>query len=893
MAIGGPQRRIASISMAGGRGRRMGETSIPKVCFPVAGVPAINRTIAALRKCGVDLNVVVVGSGAGEVVRTVGSAFPDAVFAFQERPLGTGNAGRTGFAPLSRIGFEGDVIIHVGDKVIDESVIAQVLREFYKGDCDVAIATTRRPNAPDMGRVVRSPKGDVLGVVEAVEIRLARTVRRLRGLASKGGRISAKKVRDICLREMGSEKQCVKRLGRLWRELASQRTVTGRALVKYLPKGAEVIDVGGVEMTPDRAVAAGPNMHESLYVFRSEVLAAGLRKLKTRRDVGEEYLTDLIHLLASDRKRRYCIREVVVADTDHILGFNTPDQLLRLEEVVRRREGGVHRTRERGARLDRRLSRPVSEWLRRLEEMPPRFRRYFRRIYCHNETVAAARARDYVRTLRLFARRFGADRRVVVVRAPGSVNLMGRHVDVRGGYINVMPVDREVVLVASPRDDDRVRLLNVDGKTHPPVDFTIGHELAALDWDDWLRYISSTRVRQMITEARGSWGNFARAGALRLQQHFRDLPLAGMDGVLCGGIPSAAGMGASSAIVVAVSEAVVAVNGLVLTPQRFVHLCGEGEWYVAPQGTAGRHAASKLGEGQLVTQVRFFPMEVEAAAPFPDDWRLVLCRAAEQVAARPDPEFRNRQTAALDLGLMLIGDRFPSLAHLLDHVRDLNPQRLGTTLAGIYNMLLSLPQSVTRRQMERLVSSSHGDELSTIFATHSGPAHYRLRDVVLFGIAECARGRMFSGLLEGTKAEDIGAIMAASHDAERATRARDGKRVSYKWTADDACIRALMADLVSEDPHRVRRAQLYLQPGRYGSSRDAIDAMVDVAVGVPGVIGAQLSGSGQGGSAMVLVEAEAVDRLKRTMRRSFFRPRGLRPDISVCSPVRGSGVLAP
>ncbi len=893
MAIGGSQRRMASISMAGGRGSRMGETSIPKVCFPVAGVPAINRTIAALRKCGVDLNVVVVGASVGEVVRTVGSAFPDAVFAFQERPLGTGNAGRTGFGPLSRMGFEGDVIIHVGDKVIHESVIAQALQEFREGDCDVAIVTTHKPHAADMGRVVRSRKGDVLGVVEAVEIRLARTVLRLQKLASTGARIPAKKVREICLREMGSEKHCVKRLGRLWRQLESGRSVTGRGLLKCLPKGGGVIDVGGVEMTPARAVAAGPHMHESLYVFRAEALAAGLGKLKTRRDVGEEYLTDIIHLLASDSKSRYCIREVVVADTDLIMGFNTPDQLLRLEEVVRSREGGVREARARGAQLDRRLARPVSEWLRLFDEMPARFRKYLGGIYSNNEAVAAARVRDYVRTLRLFARRFGAERRVVVVRAPGSVNLMGRHVDVRGGYINVMPVDREIVLVASPRDDDRVRLFNVDGKTHAPVDFTIGHELAALDWDDWLRYISSTKVRHMITEARGSWGNFARAGVLRLQQHFRDLPLAGMDGVLCGGIPSAAGMGASSAIVVAVSEAVVAVNGLVLTPQRFVHLCGEGEWYVAPQGTAGRHAASKLGEGRLVTQVRFFPMEVEAAAPFPDDWRLVLCRAAEEDAARPDPEFRNRQTAALDLGLMLIGDRFPSLAHLLDHLRDLNPRRLGSSLAGIYDMLLSLPQSVTRRQIERLVSSSHGDELSAIFGTHSAPMNYRLRDVVLFGIAECARGRMLSDLLEDKNAEEIGAIMAASHNGERATRARGGKRVAYRWTADDACIRSLAADLASEDPIRVRRAQLYLQPGRYGSSREAIDAMVDVAIGVPGVIGAQLSGSGQGGSAMVVVEAEAVDRLKRTMRSSFYRPRGLRSDISVCSPVRGSGALAP
>ena len=55
----------AAIILCAGRGTRMGTTRIPKVCLPVAGKPAVNRTIQAYRECGVRTNVIVVGADAG------------------------------------------------------------------------------------------------------------------------------------------------------------------------------------------------------------------------------------------------------------------------------------------------------------------------------------------------------------------------------------------------------------------------------------------------------------------------------------------------------------------------------------------------------------------------------------------------------------------------------------------------------------------------------------------------------------------------------------------------------------------------------------------------------------------------------------------------------------
>ena len=114
----------------------------------------------------------------------------------------------------------------------------------------------------------------------------------------------------------------------------------------------------------------------------------------------------------------------------------------------------------------------------------------------------------------------------------------------------------------------------------------------------------------------------------------------------------------------------------------------------------------------------------------------------------------------------------------------------------------------------------------------------------------------------------------------------------HDYSISDEALRALAADLQSEQPERVLRAQLYNQPGGYACSVPEIDHMVDVAMTVEGTLGAQLSGAGLGGCMMVLVRADAVERLKRKVARESYRPRGLKPAVTVCRPIEGSGLLS-
>src|ERR1043165_10155856 len=51
---------------------------------------------------------------------------------------------------------------------------------------------------------------------------------------------------------------------------------------------------------------------------------------------------------------------------------------------------------------------------------------------------------------------------VVIARAPGRVNLMGRHIDHQGGHVNMMAIDRAIHVVAGLRSDRLVRIANVN-----------------------------------------------------------------------------------------------------------------------------------------------------------------------------------------------------------------------------------------------------------------------------------------------------------------------------------------------------------------------------------------------------------------------------------------------
>jgi galactokinase len=70
-----------------------------------------------------------------------------------------------------------------------------------------------------------------------------------------------------------------------------------------------------------------------------------------------------------------------------------------------------------------------------------------------------------------------------------------------------------------------------------------------------------------------------------------------------------------------------------------------------------------------------------------------------------------------------------------------------------------------------------------------------------------------------------------------------------------------------------------------------LDAMVEVAMSVPGVVAARMTGAGFGGCTVNLVRPEAVDRLRAAVERDYTARTGLKPLVLPVRAVDGAGRL--
>lgn len=77
----------------------------------------------------------------------------------------------------------------------------------------------------------------------------------------------------------------------------------------------------------------------------------------------------------------------------------------------------------------------------------------------------------------------------------------------------------------------------------------------------------------------------------------------------------------------------------------------------------------------------------------------------------------------------------------------------------------------------------------------------------------------------------------------------------------------------------------------YDVSLPALDTLVDIAAGVPGVIGARLTGAGFGGCTVNLVEASAVAALRDAVRAGYPARTGLTAHVYEVRAANGAGLL--
>ena len=204
---------------------------------------------------------------------------------------------------------------------------------------------------------------------------------------------------------------------------------------------------------------------------------------------------------------------------------------------------------------------------------------------------------------------------------PGRIEVLGKHTDYAGGRSLLCTVERGLVIVAAPRADRMVRVLDAVRQG------TVEIELAR-----------ATALRN----ARG-WPLYPTTVARRLVRNFGDA-VGGAHLAMASGLPSAAGMSSSSALTVGIALALAACGGLderaewrEALPTR-LELAGylgalenglrfrslEGDTGVGTMGGAQDHTAILCSAAGSLVQCAWAPPAVERWVPWVPDHVFVI-----------------------------------------------------------------------------------------------------------------------------------------------------------------------------------------------------------------------------------------------------------------------------
>ena len=536
--------------------------------------------------------------------------------------------------------------------------------------------------------------------------------------------------------------------------------------------------------------------------------------------------------------------------------------------------------------------RPVAEWIEAVRDPGSEFNRKLQRICADREDLREVAAHMCARALEAFAGAYGVDANAMVIRSSGRVNVLGTHIDHRGGTVNPVAVNH-MWLIAAPRDDDRVVAKNVESDSFGEETFRISACLPPgvkiRDWHLWCH----DEFEKRAGDPSVTWSTYVRAAVLYLQHVYTTdegtfAPrLTGMNMMFYGDVPRAVGLSSSSAVVVAAAEAVVQLNGLEMPREELVTHCGYAERYVGTHGGCSDHGAIVFGLCNGLTHLTAFPLTV-SSSPLPAGYTFVLANSLVSAVKRAGARNAfNSRIAAYKIGLMMIQSNFPPYAAKLQYLRDVNPKTLDVGEQEIYRIVRSLPVMATRADVLRRLPDSE-PEIRQTFRIHDEPTKgYPIRQICLYGITECIRADMVPDCLLGGDIKRFGEMMNISHDGDRVSRVADGKRVPIDNAYPDERIDALIADLESDDPERVERARLWRQSGCYNVSLPEVDALVDIALATPGVLGAGLVGAGMGGCIVAIVESGHAQQVIDNMAAQYYGPRDLSVAAEVITPIGG------
>jgi N-acetylgalactosamine kinase len=457
--------------------------------------------------------------------------------------------------------------------------------------------------------------------------------------------------------------------------------------------------------------------------------------------------------------------------------------------------------------------------------------------------LPATRGR-YLRLVERFQARFPGVP-VSLARAPGRINLIGEHTDYNGLPVFPFAIHRDLAAAFGPREDGRVVLHNLD-PAYPPREFRLEAAIPPYATGDWGNYLKA--AAQGLLDRFGVGGGQAGpaptpgpAGGFR-----------GLNAVIHGDIPPAAGLSSSSAMVVLGALMLLAAGGLSLPGPELATLLARAEHYVGTQGGGMDQAASLLSRSGTALKIDFFPLRV-TPAPLPAGAVFVVADSLVKAAKTAEAlDKYNRRPIECRLAVAVLRRRLAA-------GREAAPERLGDLNAG------------QRLEAER--------------ALH--PAPYTLAEI--------------AGLL-GSSPEQTARTYCLRRDGSLFPEPPDGFKLHQRCRH------------VVEEGDRVEEALAALRAGdiaslgvlmnrSHESCRDLyeiscpeLDELTRVARQA-GAEGSRLTGAGFGGCTISLVPEERLPAFLQEVSRAYYReylrraPEDLSSTLFACRAVNGAETL--
>lgn len=188
----------------------------------------------------------------------------------------------------------------------------------------------------------------------------------------------------------------------------------------------------------------------------------------------------------------------------------------------------------------------------------------------------------------LLAARFGAGA-CAELAVPGRVNLIGEHIDYHLLPVLPIAIDRHIRVAYRRRQDRAIRA----------VSNQFGDR--SFEW-----------TARLTPSPAGDWENYVKAAAAAVQQKW-DLPY-GIDAAVVADLPPAAGLSSSSALLTAMTLALLRANGMNASFEELMEVLPEGEYFVGTRGGGMDHAAVLACRAGCALLIGFSPL---SARPVP------------------------------------------------------------------------------------------------------------------------------------------------------------------------------------------------------------------------------------------------------------------------------------